>query len=956
MLDRITGNHIHFPGQHKDEEVKIVFRRSIFFLIMPYILNLVLLIILLVSAAILPNNITILQDPFIGAIFNFIITLIILFILFTAFLTWTHYYLDAYIVTNQRVLTIDQIDFFHRKVSEADIGNVQDIEVVVKGFFSNILNFGDIRIQTAGADQKTLFFDNVPYPYKAKDIILKFAEANRTVELHMSQIKQKLIQIHKIKILTIQSPKLIAPILGLFLFIPHFAFASFQSVEINEINYIGYTDWKDNTPGSADEFIELKNPNPSTPISLSGWTLRIFSGAGDKTIVLSGSITDYVVIRRIASSQTSLPPIDKVINITSSNFGSLSNTAGAYIELRNNLGVTIDAVNFRDKWPQATTNTQSLHKVSNLVWEAKTQSPLNITPVPNSPTPTPTPTPEPEKINYSGVIISEIYPNPAEGGKEFVELYNTTDKDIDLANWKLDDIPSGGSTIQTLSGIIPAKRFLVLEDGGALKIGLNNDQDSVILYDPNGIIQSQVDYTMKDSQKGSSYIWIDENWLWNPNPSPNTVNTAPASDSVIITPITTTPVLPIPITPQLPKHSIGSIIISELYPYPSSGEEFIELYNTTEQDIDLTGWKIADLAKSYILSGIILAKSYQLYNQSEITIALNNTSETVTLTDNYNQIQSNTSYTKAYKGLSYIPVLQTWSWTQTLTPNAPNIFTENPNSENSKTYTKIENIENLSQITDGEFIELEGQVIIPAGDLVDTSFYVIKENRIVKVYDRQKRFPILNSGSIVRVKAEWHNTDTQQYLKTISPDNIELISEQTITIQSETKKELEITDWGKIISVSGVIDTNTKTKLVINNKNQDIAVKLYANKIIKPKMKKGDIVTLIGFIEVYDGEIRLIPWDNKQIKVTPIIKKASANSIKLNTISEIDNNSSNLISTTNTEYRGLDEYQIPGVPETKPQNSNGIQEFMSKYGLFSLAIILNLSWWGYWIRLRYRII
>lgn len=184
MLDRITGKHLHFPGQHKDEEVKIVFRRSIFFLIMPYILNLILLIILLVLAAILPNNITILQDPFIGAIFDFIITLIILFILFTAFLTWTHYYLDAYIVTNQRVLTIDQIDFFHRKVSEADIGNVQDIEVVVKGFFSNTLNFGDVRIQTAGADQKTLFFDNVPYPYKAKDIILKFAEANRTVELH----------------------------------------------------------------------------------------------------------------------------------------------------------------------------------------------------------------------------------------------------------------------------------------------------------------------------------------------------------------------------------------------------------------------------------------------------------------------------------------------------------------------------------------------------------------------------------------------------------------------------------------------------------------------------------------------------------------------------------------------------------------------------------------------------
>lgn len=184
MLDRATGKHLHFPGQHKGEEVKIVFRRSIFFLIMPYILNLILLGGVLILANFLPNNIIILQDPFIGAVFDFIITLIILFILFTAFLTWTHYYLDAYIVTNQRVLTIDQIDFFHRKVSEADIGNVQDIEVIAKGFFATTLNFGDVRIQTAGADQKTLFFDNIPYPYKAKDIILKFAEDNRKVELH----------------------------------------------------------------------------------------------------------------------------------------------------------------------------------------------------------------------------------------------------------------------------------------------------------------------------------------------------------------------------------------------------------------------------------------------------------------------------------------------------------------------------------------------------------------------------------------------------------------------------------------------------------------------------------------------------------------------------------------------------------------------------------------------------
>jgi hypothetical protein len=227
--------------------------------------------------------------------------------------------------------------------------------------------------------------------------------------------------------------------------------------------------------------------------------LRILSGSGDKTIALSGNITDYIVIRKITTSQISLAPINKVINITSTNFGSLSNDSGAYIELRNNLGITIDSVNFRNKWPFTTNNTQSLHKVNNFTWEVKSHSPLNI-----SNTPTPTPTPEPEKIVYGGVMISEIYPNPAEDMKEFVELYNSTDKDIDLNNWKLDDIPNSGSSIQTLTGIIPAKSFILLEEGNSLKIGLNNDQDSVILYDPDGKIQSQIDY--KNPSKGSCSI------------------------------------------------------------------------------------------------------------------------------------------------------------------------------------------------------------------------------------------------------------------------------------------------------------------------------------------------------------------------------------------------------------------------------------------------------------------
>lgn len=737
--------------------------------------------------------------------------------------------------------------------------------------------------------------------------------------------------------------------MGLFLFYPYISYG-FQEVEINEINYTGHTIWSDDTVTDAnDEFIELKNVNPATSISLNGWTLRIVSGAGDRTISLGGDIQDYIVIRKITSAQASLTPLPKVINITTSQFGSLSNTAGAYIELRNNLGITVDSVNFMGKWPHSTKNGESLHKINNLSWEVKTISPLNIS---NSTSPNPEPPiitdpVIPVPIMYSGIIISEIYPNPSEGKKEFVELVNTTDKDIDLAGWKLDDMSNGGSAVQSISGIIPAKGFLVLEDGVGLTIGLNNDADSVILYDPNGKIQSQVDYTMKSSQKGSSYMNVDGIWVWNTEPSPGAVNTAP----VIGVPETKpNPVIqPIISQPILARYEIGSIILSELYPYPQEGSEFIELINTTDKDIDVTGWKLSDLAKTYILSGIIPAKGYRVWYQDESKISLNNTSDTVTLTDTYNQIQSSVSYTKAKKGVSYIPLLQSWGWTSTITPNSSNIFSEIPDND-TKIYRSIDNIETLPAIEDGELVELQAQVIIPPGGLSDTSFYIKNNNRIIRVYDRQKRFPLLREGDIIRIQSEWHNTDTQQYLKVSAKEDISIVDNQKITIKVQDIGGVENDDWGKIVRVNGELDTNTKTKLTLLNRNYTASIKLFSDKVIRPKMKKGDRVVITGFAEVYDGEIRIIPWNSSQIRVRPALKISSVSEVKQsNTISELRDDMS-----SNSSYQGLDDFKVPGEADLvesveKMEWYNRLARLLKEYSWFSVAIMLNSIWWGYLI-------
>lgn len=734
--------------------------------------------------------------------------------------------------------------------------------------------------------------------------------------------------------------------MGLFLFFPQSSFA-FQEVEINEINYTGHTVWSDDTVTDAnDEFVELKNANSATPISLNGWSLRIVSGAGDRTIALGGDIQDYIVIRKITAAQASLAPLSKVINITTTQFGSLSNTLGAYIELRNNLGVTVDSVNFMGKWPDSTKNGESLHKINNLSWEVKPVSPLNIS-TPITPTPPSVPDPLPTPIVYGGVAISEIYPNPSDGKKEFVELFNSTDKDIDLAGWKLDDIPNGGSAMQSISGIIPAKGFLVLEDGMGLTIGLNNDADSVILYDPSGGIQSQVDYTMKSSQKGFSYMKVDSSWVWNTEPSPNAINTSPVV--VLPEPQPNPGIQPIIPQPTLPRYEIGSIILSEIYPYPHEGNEFIELMNTTDKDIDVTGWKLSDQVKTYILEGIIPAKGYRTLYQDESKISLNNTSETVTLTDIYGQVQSITSYTKAKKGVSYIPLLQSWGWTSSITPNNSNIFSEII-SDDTKTYQYVDNIETLPEIEDGELIELQAQVIIPPGRLSDTSFYIKNNDRVIRVYDRQKRFPSLRGGDIVRIKSEWHNTDTQQYLKVSAREDISILDNQKITIKVQDIREVKDSDWGKIVRVNGELDTNTKTKLTLLNNNYTSSIKLFSDTVIRPKMKKGDGVVITGFTEVYDGEIRIIPWDSSQIRVRPAVKVSSVNEVKqANSISELRDEMSN-----NPSYQGLDDFKVPGEADLvssveRMEWYNQLAQLLREYSWFSGAIIVNSIWWGYLI-------
>lgn len=71
------------------------------------------------------------------------------------FARWTDYYYDIWIITNRRVVDIDQRGLFQRSTATLlTLDHIQDLEAGLNGIIGNLLNFGNVTIQTAAAKRE----------------------------------------------------------------------------------------------------------------------------------------------------------------------------------------------------------------------------------------------------------------------------------------------------------------------------------------------------------------------------------------------------------------------------------------------------------------------------------------------------------------------------------------------------------------------------------------------------------------------------------------------------------------------------------------------------------------------------------------------------------------------------------------------------------------------------------
>ena len=158
------------------EKVLYVMRRHWIVFLGPLVMFFILLIVPPIAISLAPRYLPgAVTEAAFGALTNFLLAIYTMGLLTYLLVIWIAYYLDVWVITDHRLIDVEQHGLFHREISEIPMERVQNVTIEIPGFVATVLKFGNIRIQTAGQGEFTI--SEVPDCYQAKDLILRHSRA-----------------------------------------------------------------------------------------------------------------------------------------------------------------------------------------------------------------------------------------------------------------------------------------------------------------------------------------------------------------------------------------------------------------------------------------------------------------------------------------------------------------------------------------------------------------------------------------------------------------------------------------------------------------------------------------------------------------------------------------------------------------------------------------------------------
>ncbi len=175
----------HFPNQKPGEQVLLFYRRHWVGVAKIILLALFFIFIPVFFYIYFARNFDYFHNEVFYGIYVLVNSAFILFVILFTFSNFIDYYLDVWIVTNMRVINIEQLGLFARELSEKDLGRMQDVRSDTRGFWATLLNYGNVVIQTAGEEQNFVF-RQIPDPEEAVRKISNLVSEYRRANVELS--------------------------------------------------------------------------------------------------------------------------------------------------------------------------------------------------------------------------------------------------------------------------------------------------------------------------------------------------------------------------------------------------------------------------------------------------------------------------------------------------------------------------------------------------------------------------------------------------------------------------------------------------------------------------------------------------------------------------------------------------------------------------------------------------
>lgn len=342
------------------------------------------------------------------------------------------------------------------------------------------------------------------------------------------------------------------------------------------------------------------------------------------------------------------------------------------------------------------------------------------------------------------------------------------------------------------------------------------------------------------------------------------------------------------------------ILISEVYYNPiqtgtDTKYEWIELYNNSDEPIDLKGWSLSDNINSGIISDVsyllepanfLVIAAYEeffkanfpdisfdvkvIYLEHSIGNGLSNSGDLLTLGDDdgdavdevvWNSTDFKNLIVDDGESIERVPV--DGEFVKNIKPSPGTLPLPIVDSEAKPSDEKISDIAVVREKEDGTEAIISGVVSVLPSVLSAQYFYIQDETGGIQIYNYHKLFPTLTLGDRISVTGELSTVSGERRIKITDISDIQILTNGAQIIPEQVKiSEIGEKYEGEYIKTTGIVIETSGDNFVIGEKNSDRTVKVAIRdltNIDKPKMRKGDEVEIAGIVSEYKGEYRILP-------------------------------------------------------------------------------------------------